>query len=90
MPLANEQEEGDETDVSLITGALRSHSLLRSEPAESPYGSSVVLRNQTLTVANTNSAGTGQSESSDTALKTLFAFNFHSSASLLQNHAHVQ
>lgn len=29
-----------------------------SEPAESSCGSSVVLRNQTLTVANTNSAGT--------------------------------
>lgn len=74
MPLADEQEEGDETDVSLITGALRSHNLLSSEPAQSPYGSSVVLRNQTLTVANTNPAGMGQSESSDTAFKTLFAF----------------
>ncbi|XP_069554084.1 2-(3-amino-3-carboxypropyl)histidine synthase subunit 2 [Brachyistius frenatus] len=56
VPLADEQEEGDETDVSLITGALRSNNLLTSEPAESPFGTSVVLRNQALTVANTNSA----------------------------------
>lgn len=57
MPLADQQEEGSETDVSLITGALRRQNLLISEPAESSCGSSVVLRNQTLTVANTNSAG---------------------------------
>lgn len=57
MPLADQQEDGDETDVSLITGALRSQNLLISEPAESSCGSSVVLRNQTLTVANTNTAG---------------------------------
>lgn len=57
MPLADPQEEDDDTDVSLITGALRSHNLLLSEPAESSCGSSVVLRNQTMTVANTNSAG---------------------------------
>jgi len=60
VPLADQQEDGDETDVSLITGALRSRNLLNSEPAESSFGSSVVLRNQTLTVANTNSAGTYQ------------------------------
>lgn len=42
--------------MSLITGALRRQNLLISEPAESSCGSSVVLRNQTLTVANTNSA----------------------------------
>uniref|UniRef100_A0A8C7XC75 2-(3-amino-3-carboxypropyl)histidine synthase subunit 2 n=1 Tax=Oryzias sinensis TaxID=183150 RepID=A0A8C7XC75_9TELE len=53
---AERQEEDDETDVSLITGALRSSSVANSEPAESPYGSSVVLRNQTMTVANNNSA----------------------------------
>ncbi|KAM4606775.1 2-(3-amino-3-carboxypropyl)histidine synthase subunit 2 [Polymixia lowei] len=52
VPLAREQDEHDETDVSLITGALRSRHL----PANSAFGSSVVLRNQTLTVANTNSA----------------------------------
>ncbi|XP_047424695.1 2-(3-amino-3-carboxypropyl)histidine synthase subunit 2 [Mugil cephalus] len=59
VPLADQQqgeEEDDGTDVSLITGALRSHNLLNSEPVESAYGSSVVLRNQTMTVANTNSA----------------------------------
>ncbi len=56
VPLADQQEE-DETDVSLITGALRSQNLLMSAPAESSFSTSVVLRNQTLTVANTNSAG---------------------------------
>ncbi|KAF1372822.1 hypothetical protein PFLUV_G00253850 [Perca fluviatilis] len=64
VPLADQQEEGDETDVSLITGALRSSSLLSSEPAVSPYGSSLVLRNQTLTVANTNSAASFLAERS--------------------------
>ncbi|XP_054479008.1 2-(3-amino-3-carboxypropyl)histidine synthase subunit 2 [Anoplopoma fimbria] len=63
VPLA-EQEEGDEPDVSLITGALRSHNLLSSEPAVSSFGSSVVLRNQTLTVANTNSAASFLAERS--------------------------
>ncbi|XP_051266486.1 2-(3-amino-3-carboxypropyl)histidine synthase subunit 2 [Dicentrarchus labrax] len=52
VPLADQQQEDDDTDVSLITGALRSQNLLISEPAESSCGSSVVLRNQTLTVAN--------------------------------------
>ncbi|XP_034429045.1 2-(3-amino-3-carboxypropyl)histidine synthase subunit 2 [Hippoglossus hippoglossus] len=56
VPLADQQEEGDETDVSLITGALRSRCVLNSEPAESSHGSSVVLRNQALIVANTDSA----------------------------------
>ncbi|XP_013863297.1 2-(3-amino-3-carboxypropyl)histidine synthase subunit 2 [Austrofundulus limnaeus] len=56
VPLSDQQEEEeDETDVSLITGALRSQNLNR-DPAEPSSGSSVVLRNQTLTVANTNSA----------------------------------
>lgn len=55
VPLADQLEECDETDVSLITGALRSHHLLNSEPTESSSSSSLVLRNQTLTVA-TNSA----------------------------------
>ncbi|XP_039983297.1 2-(3-amino-3-carboxypropyl)histidine synthase subunit 2 [Xiphias gladius] len=64
VPLADEEEEGDETDVSLITGALRSHNLLSSEPALSPYGSSVVLRNQMLTVANTNPAASFLAERS--------------------------
>ncbi|KAM4543679.1 2-(3-amino-3-carboxypropyl)histidine synthase subunit 2 [Fundulus diaphanus] len=56
VPMADEQEDDDRTDVSLITGALRTHNLLNSEPVQSSFGSSVVLRNQTLTVANTNSA----------------------------------
>ncbi|CAK6951984.1 -(3-amino-3-carboxypropyl)histidine synthase subunit 2 [Scomber scombrus] len=56
VPLADQQEECDETDVSLITGALRSNHLLSSEPAESSSSSSLVLRNQLMTVANTNSA----------------------------------
>lgn len=43
--------------MSLITGAMRSQDLLIREPAESTCGSSVVLRNQTMTVANANSAG---------------------------------
>lgn len=59
VPMADRQEDSEETDVSLITGALRGHNLLISEPSESTCGSSVVLRNQTMTVANTaNSAGT--------------------------------
>ncbi|XP_068603889.1 2-(3-amino-3-carboxypropyl)histidine synthase subunit 2 [Brachionichthys hirsutus] len=57
VPLADEQEEADETDVSLITGALRSRNLLPGEPAAAASrGSSVVLRSQTLTVANANAA----------------------------------
>ncbi|XP_076577521.1 2-(3-amino-3-carboxypropyl)histidine synthase subunit 2 [Chaetodon auriga] len=64
VPLADPQEEDEETDMSLITGALRSHNLLLSEPAESSCGSSVVLRNQTLTVANTNSAASFLAERS--------------------------
>ncbi|KAF0028283.1 hypothetical protein F2P81_019370 [Scophthalmus maximus] len=56
VPLTDQQEEGDATDMSLITGALRSRCVLSSEPAESSHGSSVVLRNQSMTVANTVSA----------------------------------
>lgn len=56
MPLADQQDDGGETDVSLITGALRSRSLLNGDAADTSSGSSVVLRNQTLTVADTNSA----------------------------------
>lgn len=55
----SDQQNDDETDVSLITGALRSQNM-NSEAAENSSGSSVVLRNQTLTVANTNSAGMTQ------------------------------
>uniref|UniRef100_G3NB55 2-(3-amino-3-carboxypropyl)histidine synthase subunit 2 n=1 Tax=Gasterosteus aculeatus aculeatus TaxID=481459 RepID=G3NB55_GASAC len=64
VPLADRQEDDDETDVSLITGALRSQNLLSSEPEVSSFGSSVVLRNQALTVANTNSAASFLSERS--------------------------
>ncbi|XP_074477247.1 2-(3-amino-3-carboxypropyl)histidine synthase subunit 2 [Sebastes fasciatus] len=63
VPLADQQEEDDETDVSLITGALRGHNLLSFEPAVSAFGSSVVLRNQALTVA-TNSAASFLAERS--------------------------
>lgn len=47
------------TDVSLITGALRTSCLQSySEPTDSSsLTSSVVVRNQTLTVANTSTAG---------------------------------
>lgn len=55
MPLAEEQDY-KEADVSLISGALR-RQCLNSEPETSRSSSSVVLRNQTMTVANTNSAG---------------------------------
>lgn len=44
--------------MSLITGALRSRNLLLSAPAASPCSSSVVLRNQTRTLAGAHSAGT--------------------------------
>ncbi|XP_037311898.2 2-(3-amino-3-carboxypropyl)histidine synthase subunit 2 [Pungitius pungitius] len=64
VPLADRQEDDDETDMSLITGALRSQNLLSSEPEVSSFGSSVVLRNQALTVANTNSAASFLSERS--------------------------
>uniref|UniRef100_A0A3B3TZH4 2-(3-amino-3-carboxypropyl)histidine synthase subunit 2 n=1 Tax=Poecilia latipinna TaxID=48699 RepID=A0A3B3TZH4_9TELE len=58
VPMADQQEGDDETDVSLITGALRSRNLLSAEPVVSSFGSSVVLRNQTMTVADANSAAT--------------------------------
>lgn len=64
VPLAEDEEDGEEPDVSLITGALRSRNLLLGAPEESPCGSSVVLRNQTLTVANTNSAASFLSQRS--------------------------
>lgn len=50
-------QEDEDPDVSLITGGMRSQDLLIREPTESTCGSSVVLRNQTMTVANANSAG---------------------------------
>lgn len=56
VPLPD-QEECDDTDVSLITGALRSQRLLDSEAAESSHSSALVLRNQGLTVATTDTAG---------------------------------
>ncbi|XP_029935636.1 2-(3-amino-3-carboxypropyl)histidine synthase subunit 2 [Myripristis murdjan] len=56
VPLFDVREDGDETDVSLITGALRGTHLLPSGPAASSSGSSLISRNETLTVAKTNSA----------------------------------
>ncbi|KAM6953299.1 2-(3-amino-3-carboxypropyl)histidine synthase subunit 2 [Aplochiton taeniatus] len=53
VPLASEQQDSDETDVSLITGALRSKHLFDCEPLNE---SSMVLRNEMLTVANPHSA----------------------------------
>ncbi|KAK5850078.1 hypothetical protein PBY51_014359 [Eleginops maclovinus] len=64
VPLADQQEEGDETDMSLITGALRSQNLMSSVPEVPSFGSSVVLRNQMLTMANTNSAASFLAERS--------------------------
>ncbi|XP_010884128.2 2-(3-amino-3-carboxypropyl)histidine synthase subunit 2 [Esox lucius] len=60
VALANPEDlkDGDETDVSLITGALRITSLSSSEPVTSSCDSSLVLRNQTFTVANPNTAAT--------------------------------
>lgn len=59
FPESDQSANDDTTDVSLITGALRT-SCLRSS-SESTDGSSlpssVVVRNQTLTLANTNIAG---------------------------------
>ncbi|XP_077410219.1 2-(3-amino-3-carboxypropyl)histidine synthase subunit 2 [Vanacampus margaritifer] len=55
VALADGEEEHEETDVSLITGALRSNKLHRDH-ANSSCSSSLVVRNPTLTVANTNSA----------------------------------
>nr|XP_020444016.1 2-(3-amino-3-carboxypropyl)histidine synthase subunit 2 [Monopterus albus]XP_020444017.1 2-(3-amino-3-carboxypropyl)histidine synthase subunit 2 [Monopterus albus] len=64
VPLADQPEDNDdENDVSLITGALRSRSLT-SEPAESSYCSSVVHRNEMLTRDNTNSAASFLAERS--------------------------
>ena len=61
MPLASEQQADEVTDVSLISGALRKHGLWSDEaapPSDDP--SSLVLRNQNLTVAQSNTAGTGR------------------------------
>lgn len=74
--MADQQEGDDETDVSLITGALRSRNLPSGEPADSSFGSSVVLRNQTTTVADANSAGTEQSETSSILIYCSFFFFF--------------
>ncbi|KAG9332962.1 hypothetical protein JZ751_013991 [Albula glossodonta] len=48
-------EEGEEVDVSLVTGALRSVHF-SSAPVSSLTDGSLVQRNQTLTVAHTNTA----------------------------------
>lgn len=54
VPLA-ELQEYTEADVSLISGDLR-RQCLYSEPDRTSASSSLVLRNQTMTVATTNSA----------------------------------
>ncbi|KAM9839835.1 2-(3-amino-3-carboxypropyl)histidine synthase subunit 2 [Aulostomus maculatus] len=55
VPLPDWQEKCDETDVSLISGALRSQHLMDNQSAKS-QSSSLVLRNQTMTIAQANSA----------------------------------
>lgn len=72
MALANpdDLEDGDETDVSLITGALRMTRFSSSEPVSSSHDSSLVLRNQALTVANANTAGTIYRKNKHKYLKT--------------------
>ncbi|KAK6293156.1 hypothetical protein J4Q44_G00366570 [Coregonus suidteri] len=54
LVIPDDLEDGDETDVSLITGALRTTRFSCSEPVSS----SLVLRNKTLTVADANTAAT--------------------------------
>lgn len=59
FPESDQRGNDDTTDVSLITGALRTSCLRSSSESTdgSSVASSVVIRNQTLTVANTNTAG---------------------------------
>ncbi|XP_058887635.1 2-(3-amino-3-carboxypropyl)histidine synthase subunit 2-like isoform X2 [Acipenser ruthenus] len=52
----NPGADGDDTDVSLITGALRSSYWNNSESQDNLPSSSLVQRNPTLTVAQTNPA----------------------------------
>ncbi|KAG7330001.1 hypothetical protein KOW79_006223 [Hemibagrus wyckioides] len=58
FPESDQCGNDDTTDVSLITGALRTSCLRSSSKSTdgSSLASSVVIRNQTLTVANTNTA----------------------------------
>ncbi|TSL34573.1 2-(3-amino-3-carboxypropyl)histidine synthase subunit 2 [Bagarius yarrelli] len=58
FPDSDQSANDDSTDVSLITGALRTSCLRSSSKSTdvSPSSSSVMIRNQTLTVANTNTA----------------------------------
>ncbi|XP_027025268.2 2-(3-amino-3-carboxypropyl)histidine synthase subunit 2 [Tachysurus fulvidraco] len=58
FPVSDQCTNDDTTDVSLITGALRTSCLRSSSEATdgSSLSSSVVIRNQTLTVASTNTA----------------------------------
>ncbi|KAJ8010677.1 hypothetical protein DPEC_G00077610 [Dallia pectoralis] len=51
-------KDGEETDVSLITGALRTTRFSHDNPRASSCDSTLVLRNHTLTVANPNTAAT--------------------------------
>ncbi|MGH0163597.1 UNVERIFIED_CONTAM: hypothetical protein FKN15_077074 [Acipenser sinensis] len=56
FPNPDPDADGDDTDVSLITGALRSSYWNNSESQDNLPGSSLVQRNPTLTVAQTNPA----------------------------------
>lgn len=61
LPEPNQSDDEEETtDVSLITGALRTTSFTTLDEMINGtlQSSSLVPRNQTLTVANTNTAGT--------------------------------
>lgn len=81
--MSDQQEDDDDdddgTDVSLITGALRSQNLNR-QPSGPSSGSSVVLRNQTLTVANTSSAGRTQSPAA--GVQSRFIGEFHTNTTV--------
>ncbi|KAJ8375493.1 hypothetical protein SKAU_G00060730 [Synaphobranchus kaupii] len=56
FPSPEADENGEEVDVSLITGALRSTYFSSSLPVDCKYDTTVVQRNQTLTVAHNNTA----------------------------------
>ncbi|XP_023663156.1 2-(3-amino-3-carboxypropyl)histidine synthase subunit 2 [Paramormyrops kingsleyae] len=50
------EDDGETTDVSLITGALRSSGFSSLEPKDAVPGSAVVQKNQTLMLAHANTA----------------------------------
>lgn len=51
------EDDGETTDVSLITGALRSSGFSSLEPKNAVPGSAVVQKSQTLMLAQANTAG---------------------------------